>query len=97
MSQPNKGSLVQDIFMHCITFLIADTEKLFDFCQQNGCDINDIKNSLSDKLFQAAVLDYFLNNQAVAFELFKAKNVNPKEFIKARHQLPGADIELISL
>lgn len=91
------SELSHDVIFASLNFLIAHPQYLEDFCQQNGSTLGDIKTSITDPSFQASLLDYFINDQNIALELFKDKNITPRDFIKARQQLPGADRELVNM
>jgi Protein of unknown function (DUF3572) len=79
--------------LKALTFLTADEDRLDQFLLASGIEPSDLKERVGDPYVLAGVLDHFLENESLLLDFAAAVGVAPREIVRARHKLPGANLD----
>ena len=80
----------ETVALQALTYLVGQEKLLDRFMALSGLSPRDLQNGVTDPDFLAAVLDFFLANEADLLDLCAAENIAPEIPAKARMKLPGA-------
>jgi hypothetical protein len=86
---PSAPEAANDIALKYITYLAAEPEKLWAFCNQSGLDADSLKQRLGDAAFHAFVLDQLLQDESELLCFAAATELPPDSIMRARAKLPG--------
>lgn len=75
-----------------ILFLAQRPEDFGQFLAATGLGPSDIKDALDKPETLAGIMDYFLQNSELMQEFLKEHGISPKDILKSRMSLPGANL-----
>lgn len=83
------SEFIQEVAIEAITTLISDEDILRTFLDNSGIEIDDLKDAISNKDAQAAVLDYIMQSDDLIVQLCQKLKISHEKLWHLRRELPG--------
>jgi hypothetical protein len=81
------------IALQVVSFLASDEDRLSRFLSLTGTGPGELRHSLAEESFQAAVLDYLMQDESLLLVFCAEHGVDPLVMFPAQQLLSGGDFE----
>lgn len=86
----NSNEQAELLAIKALSFIAEDEDRISRFLALSGLDAGDVREQISDPVFQGGVLDYLLQYEPDLIEFAQWAEIDPALPLKLRHLLPGS-------